>query len=172
MAKTYSSIPTVATGDVYTATAHNNIAENVNNYRVPPMCRVKRSGNLSYTSNTDIAWTAEDFDTVATHDNPTNNTRITINTAGVYVVSFGYQINFSGTWTGGDSVIKKNGGTTVANTHTQTRSVNVILSINTVVEAAVGDYFTAAVVIGGATSPIVAEAATTYFCAAWLGQVS
>jgi hypothetical protein len=47
VAKTYNSIPSVATGDVYTAAAHNNIVTNVNNYRVPPACIVQRASMTS-----------------------------------------------------------------------------------------------------------------------------
>lgn len=64
MAKTYNTIPTVATGDVYTATAHNNIATNVNNYRVPPMCRVYRNAALNHTNNgnfQDVSFDTESF---------------------------------------------------------------------------------------------------------------
>ncbi len=95
MAKTYNSIPSVATGDVYTATAHNNIVTNVNNYRVPPSCHVYRTSDLtSYTDGTAITWQAEAHDT---DDMWTSGTNITIQTAGIYLCVFKVQTAASGT---------------------------------------------------------------------------
>ena len=85
MAKDYNTFSDVSTGDVYTAAAHNLILENVNNYRVPPMCRVYRSSDLtSYSSGTAITWNAEDYDTDGMFT--ASSTDITINTAGIYLV--------------------------------------------------------------------------------------
>jgi hypothetical protein len=88
MAKTYNNIGLVTAGDPLTETIWNEQAENVNNYRVPPMCRVKQTSGQSVNdaTNTILAFNDEDFDTDAMHDNVTNNSRITINTAGVYLV--------------------------------------------------------------------------------------
>ena len=90
MAKTYNSIPTVSTGDVYTATAHNNIAENVNNYRVPPMAEVRRTTTQSIpnTNWENVSFNASPaiFDTDSMWDSA-NPTDLTIKTAGVYLFS-------------------------------------------------------------------------------------
>lgn len=55
-------------------------------------CKVSRSTNLtiphSSSVETVVGFTTEDYDTDGMHDTVTNNTRITINTAGIYVVSF------------------------------------------------------------------------------------
>ena len=85
MAKTYNSIPTVSTGDVYTATAHNNIVTNVNNYRVPPMCKAYSTANTTLTNAqwTKIPVASKLFDTDTMHDS--GNGRLVIKTAGVYV---------------------------------------------------------------------------------------
>lgn len=58
-------------------------------------CRVKRTTNQSIPnlSNTPINFTSENFDTDSMHDNSTNNTRITFNTAGKYAV--GAQIEWA-----------------------------------------------------------------------------
>lgn len=55
-----------------------------------PACGVTHSANQSITDNTEttVAFDTERFDTNAMHDNVTNNSRITINTAGVYIVTF------------------------------------------------------------------------------------
>ncbi len=59
-------------------------------------CRVSRATTQTITDATEttVAFTTEDFDTDTMHDTVTNNTRITINTAGIYAVSFGCE--FSG----------------------------------------------------------------------------
>jgi len=90
VAKTYNSIPSVATGDVYTAAAHNAIVENVNNYRVPPIFTVKRTTTQSITSGaqTFITWDSAattNTDEVGVYSGPSET--ITIRTAGVYVVT-------------------------------------------------------------------------------------
>lgn len=55
----------------------------------PPRCRVRRTASQTITTatTTQIAFDAEDFDTDTMHDTATNNTRITIKTAGVYLVT-------------------------------------------------------------------------------------
>jgi hypothetical protein len=103
MAYTYNTIPTVSTGDVYTATAHNNIVENVNNYRVPPACQVRRTTNqTSYTADAAITWQSAAFDTEKDNDaaqpmweaSP-NPSRITIRTSGLYLITFTGQATLS-----------------------------------------------------------------------------
>lgn len=118
MAKTYNSIPTVATGDLLTATAWNNQATNVNNYRVPPMCRVYRNAaipTLGSGSTYVIPWDTESFtqtDSGMWASSP-NPTRITPQTAGVYLFVFewGFAGNNSGIRRG---FIRLNGSTTIA----------------------------------------------------------
>jgi hypothetical protein len=87
MAKTYTAAGSAVAGDVYTAAAHNVIVTNVNNFIVPPIARVRRATNQSIPNATDtfVSWTIEDIDTdgmfTATSDT------ITIQTAGVYIVT-------------------------------------------------------------------------------------
>lgn len=56
-----------------------------------PACRVRRSGNGNQSipagALTAISFDSERFDTDTMHDNLTNPTRITFNTAGIYVMS-------------------------------------------------------------------------------------
>jgi len=98
MAKTYTAAGSATAGDVYTATAHNVIVTDVNNFIVPPLCRVRRATTQTITNNTDtfVSWVIEDIDTdgmfAATSDT------ITIQTAGVYHVSC--SIVWSGNATG------------------------------------------------------------------------
>ena len=89
MAKTYTAAGTVVAGDVATAAAFNVVTADINNLIVPPACRVVRSASqsISNTTNTDVAFTAgAAFDT-DTMFSAGSNTRITIQTTGIYVVS-------------------------------------------------------------------------------------
>jgi hypothetical protein len=47
------------------------------------------SQSISHATNTALAYTAESYDTDAMHDNATNNSRLTVNTAGKYLLSGG-----------------------------------------------------------------------------------
>ena len=91
MAKTYNSIPTVSTGDVYTATAHNNIAENVNNYRVPAIGTFTASQAAGDATNQIVTLT----EVTDTDGMFTSGTTVTINTAGIYLFTMSVR------WTGG-----------------------------------------------------------------------
>ncbi len=105
MGKTYNTISTFVSGAILTAAQMNGIGTNVNNYRVPPACRITRTATQSINSATDtlIAFTAgADFDTEAPSDpmfSSGTNTTMTIRTAGLYQVSFGvvYATNTTGT---------------------------------------------------------------------------
>lgn len=118
MAKTYNTIPTVATGDVYTATAHNNIATNVNNYRVPPMCKVRRNATQTIANNTQrlVYWDAESFDTDGMFS--ASSLTITIKTAGIYLVNTTVRFPLNTTSVRGAQIVKNatiSGSTTSAN---------------------------------------------------------
>lgn len=84
MAYTYNTIGTFTAGDVLTAAEMNEIGENSNNYRKPPMCSLYiTSDKTSYANNTALSWDAEYYDTDGMWG---SGSTITINTAGVYVV--------------------------------------------------------------------------------------
>ena len=90
MAFTYNTISTFTSGQVLTAAEMNEIGTNSNNYRVPPMCRARRAvaasvPNAAFT--TQALSGADEYDTDTMHDTVTNNDRVTINTAGVYLVT-------------------------------------------------------------------------------------
>jgi hypothetical protein len=56
----------------------------------PPACRVYHNANQSITDATEttVAFNSERYDTNTMHDTVTNNSRVTFNTAGVYVLTF------------------------------------------------------------------------------------
>ena len=45
MPKTYNTISTFTSGQVLTAAQMNEIGTNVNNYRVPPLVRIRKNAN-------------------------------------------------------------------------------------------------------------------------------
>jgi len=180
MAKTYNTISTFTAGQVLTAAQMNDLGENSNNYRVPPMCKATRNGNLSYTNNTVIAWNDTAYDTeTATpgsggmHDDVTNNTRITPVTAGVYLVVFSVNFTFSGTSSNFQSTILLNGAEAandfydVVRTTLQRNVLSGVFEMN-----GTTDYLEAKFTIGGGTSPNITAGTLSYLSATWLGQVS
>jgi hypothetical protein len=87
MPKTYTTIPSVVAGETYGATAHNNIATTINNHTVPPMAQATRTAVQSIANNTTsfVSFTTESFDTDGMFT--ATDTKITVQTAGVYLVT-------------------------------------------------------------------------------------
>jgi hypothetical protein len=185
MPKTYNTIPTTTTGSVYTAAAHNNIVTNVNNYRVPPMCRVRRSGTASSAitpsgSTTGfLEWNTQDVDTEDDEMWTSGSaTRITVRTAGFYLVNVNFVLDFTGTSTIQQSALvhTTSGGseTRIAAVYYAYSQLGVLVhTMTSTFSAAVGDYFRVRVeaVTGGSSITLRADP-TCVFSAAWLGQVS
>ena len=173
MAKTYNTFTDVATGDVYTAAAHNDVLENINNYRVPPMCRVKQTSgqSVAYNTNVILSFDDEDFDTDAMHDNATNNSRITINTAGVYLVVAGIRYTAGVSTTTRISVLKNGGSAGIDERGpNNTRSGQQVTGYYNL---AVADYLEAEVYQNNtATTARITETPYTFLSVAWVGQAS
>jgi hypothetical protein len=176
MAKTYNTISTFTSGQVLTAAQMNQIGTNVNNYRVPPMCSVYRSSNLtSYTSNTEITWNAEHWDTDAMW---TSGTDITVNTAGIYVVSFMGRITGSATILfATPQIVLNNNAAAASVVELNTLTSEVRWEISTMLDCTISDTISAQVFISGGSNYVVTGAAgqsleSTRLQVAWLGQVS
>jgi hypothetical protein len=119
MAKTYNTLGTVAPGDVLRANsgtaAYNGVITNVNNYRLPPFALVSLAANASIANITDVgigfaSSTANDCVVTngSTSSTIANAGRVTIDTDGIYVVS--YMITFAANGTGlRYATIAKNG---------------------------------------------------------------
>jgi len=107
-------------------------------------CRVKRTAVQSITdsSATAVAFDDEQFDTDGMHSTSVSNTRITINTAGIYVVGF------TGTFVAGADYVRTYaelriaGSIGIARQQTSGTSTSVPQAINvsTVWQFAAGDY--------------------------------
>jgi len=80
---------TWATNEVVTAANMNtHVRDNVSFLGSPPACSVKAAGaqSISNATTTTLNADTETYDTDSMHSNVTNNSRITINTAGRYLV--------------------------------------------------------------------------------------
>jgi hypothetical protein len=176
MPKTYNTIPTTTTGSVYTAAAHNNIVTNVNNYRVPPACAAYNNATQSIANATAVAvaLNAEYYDTDGMHDTVTNNSRITIATDGIYVVTGNVLFDIGGTGIR-DIAIYKNGTTTYrgAGTNNMSASFFTDLSVASTMSLVAGDYIQLYVYhTQGTAINVRGDANGVHFAATWLGQVS
>jgi|DEB0MinimDraft_3_1074331.scaffolds.fasta_scaffold38559_1 hypothetical protein len=169
MAKTYPDIGTFSPGDILTAATMNEVGTNLDNQRVPPMClltiaslAVTAQVTLGNTTTTGT-WT-EEVDTDAMHDTSTNPTRITVNTAGIYIVTASLlggvgSINSY-------AMIKVNGTALVQSTFTGNSSFFTRGQAVLIHKAAVNDYYD----FDTAASSSLTSAFR--FSAVWQGQAS
>jgi len=177
MAKTYNSLSSVTVGSVLTASDYNKVLENSNNYRVPPMARIRRasSQNVANTTDTILSWTDMDFDTDSMWAAGSAD-RLTVTTPGIYLVVA--TVSFIASSTGERIAwIQKNGsGSTrfgqIRTSANSTANENAV-SISAFVDCALNDYLQVGVyqsagtgtatVLGSGTSP-------TNLSVKWLGQ--
>ena len=174
MPKTYTAAGTVAAGDVYTAAAHNIIATDVNNFIVPPACQVRRTTNLtSYSSGTDITWESEAFDT---DDMYSTGTSITIQTAGIYLVTFTGGYSAGATLTRVFAGIIKS-GTSIAEQESLGAATGGGFSFAVITNCAAAATLTARVSFTGGSAYVIAGNASetstqTRLTAKWIGRTA
>lgn len=115
----------------------------------PPSCRLTQSGNISLADAafTLITWNGETFDTDNMHDLAVNTGRITVNTAGVYMVTFQFRHIADATEAWSEGRIKLNGTTYLASAAPNLAGAAFQASgnVTTPYKASVGDYFEAVV---------------------------
>lgn len=175
MAKTYNTIGTFTAGQVLTAAEMNELGENSNNYRVPPSCRALATGTtqtIPTGSQTPIQFPAEEYDTDGMHDNATNNSRLTINTAGLYVFTCWIQ---TGATAGARYIyIIKNGAWVLYKPAlvdpVTAASGGISDTVSAVVNCSPGDYLEAAIFHN--TGSAVGVGTTSWATATWIGQAS
>ena len=176
MAKTYNTISTFTSGAILTAAQMNGIGTNVNNYRVPPMCMVYRTSNLtSYSSTAAITWQAESYDTDSMWSSGTN---ITIGTDGVYLIQFKVHVTATATMTAATPQILVN-GTVVGVTYNTSifSGIATQSGMTYVTSLAAGNTVAGAVEIAGGSAYIIKggtlnTADASALSVTWLGQVS
>ena len=165
-------------GEYPTTANMDNITDWLNFLSNPPSCRVYHNTTQSLTTGveTPMVFNTERYDTDTMHDTATNNGRITINTAGLYVVglSVGYTANATGTRY---TSIRANGGTTYlfqdVRAAAPTLSTNVV--IGGVVKLNAGDFILGyAYQTSGGALNVLASSGTDYsgadFWATWIGK--
>jgi len=178
MAKTYTTVADKSVGDVFTEAMWDDyIKTNVNNLIVPPSCRVYKAAAQSINSGSDTAiqFDSERWDTDSMHDTVTNKTRITANTAGIYVIT-GHAM-FAANATGIRAIyIRLNGSTRIAQQLMPSNSAgtDTALSVATVYELAAADYveLMAVQTSGGALNVLQGGNYTPEFGAMWQGKSS
>jgi hypothetical protein len=178
MAKTYGTVITFTAGSVLTAAQLNVAGTAVNNLVLPASARVVRTSNLtSYTTGAAITWSSAAWDTDGMFS-AGSPTILTVNTAGLYVVTFTGAGEASPTLTRVLAAIMKN-GTTVAFQESYGNSTGNTgyFSMSAVLSVAVSDTIGANVGFTGGSAYIVdgnaSEAATqTRLTATWIGRTS
>lgn len=178
MAKTYTAAGSATAGAVYTASAHNVIVTNVNNFIVPPACRAARTAVQSINNSTwtFVSFTSETYDTDGMF--AATDTKITIQTAGLYSVSC--LVSFATNATGIRAVqIEKNAPTAnngtvlIRNVGFGNASEDVWFNLSSVFEFAASDTVHVSVLqtSGGALN---AGSAVVYpfLTATWIGRTS
>ena len=178
MAKTYTTVPSVNTGDVYTAANYNAYtAMNISNLIVPPMCQMVITASQALaTSGADATLTSSSF-AIDTDSMSGTTNRITIATAGVYLVS--YSIQFGAKPIGTLSATVALNGTGSANSGTgiapTTLSVNATVPtsvINTkLVSLNANDYLTL-VGFQNSGASLSLTSVNQYLQALWIGRTS
>jgi hypothetical protein len=168
MAKTYPTIGPFTAGDILTAATMTDIETNLTNQRVPPSCLLTIA-SLAVTAQVDLGNTTtggtwvEQVDTDDMHDAVTNPTRITVKTAGIYLVT----ANLLGSGANIDAfaMIKVNGTQTVQ-TSMGIASYFTRGQATLVHSAAVNDYYEFS------TAAASSLTSAFRFSAVWLGQAS
>lgn len=171
MAKSFTNLTSVATGDVLTATNFNNLQTTVNSHTIPPACRLQgQSGqSLSNSTTTTLIWpdANEVYDTDGMHG-AVNPERITPTTAGIYLLTASIYLSGNTTTRFFLNILKN--GTTAETVDIAGAGIGLTA---TTVQTANGstDYFTvlAYQTSGGA---LTVNNSYTFFTATFMGKTS
>lgn len=179
MAKTYTTVSDKSAGDTFTeAMWDDQIKTNINNLITPARVyalRTAAQAGVVTATPTAIAFNGTDaFDTDAMHDPASNNTRITFNTAGCYVIE-GAAVFAAGATGYRDLNIRKN-GTTILKTvrAVPIAAVDFYMEIHLIQQFDAADYIELVVHhTQGADLAIQADGAGNHphLAAAWLGAL-
>ena len=177
----YSAPTTKTTGTLITSTIWNqDVVDNVLFLANPPACRVYNSISQNITDNTELALTfdSERFDTDNMHSTSSNTSRITFNTAGVYIVTFTCELPADTTYQRVYAHIKLNGATSLAvsDSYAMTSSgygAAVFVNVTTIYKFAATNYVQALVFQdnsgGAAKSALASPNYSAEFAACWVG---
>jgi hypothetical protein len=110
----YTTPSTIAAAQLVTSSLMNTEwVENIKFLANPPSCRVYHNAAQSITNNSVAvcSFNSERWDTDSMHSTSVNTSRITINTAGLYIVTFHIEFESASNYTNTAAVIKMNGTT-------------------------------------------------------------
>ena len=174
MAKTYNTIGTFVSGNILTAVQMNQIGTNSNNYRVPPSVRLYMASSSRANGDSNISWSGSpvQWDTESPSDPMWAGgaaTRITIRTAGIYLINAGVNWGASATGTLRTVNILKNGAFNAGNGSPLNQFNGAQVTTTLVIAGAVGDYFEAQT---GQNTGGALTATELFFSATWIGQTS
>lgn len=173
MPKTYTAAGSATAGQVYTASAHNVIVTNVNNFIVPPAARIRVTGNRAITSAADFAWDGTSYDTDGMWSSG-SAARLTAQTAGIYLVVLNVvdQVTVANC-TSNSVEIFFNGVAAAGNRSLTTITINefIITSVSFMASFAVSDYVTARIQFAGGTHTMLNDTRAS-LSATWVGRTS
>lgn len=142
----YSAPRTWSAGDKPTAAQFNqDIRDNASFLANPPACRVYHNTTQSIPDNTEtvVSFNSERYDTNSMHSTSVNTSRITINTAGLYLVTFGGAVVDGSDYIQSYANIRLNGATFIAYHNHTGNGANTwfpLITLSTVYKFAVSDY--------------------------------
>jgi hypothetical protein len=174
MAKTYNSISTFTSGQILTAAQMNAIGENSNNFRVPPAVRVTLSSSSRSNGDTTVSWTsAAEYDTEPIgdkmHSTSVNPSRLTIRTAGLYVIHAGGNWGVSVTGSLRSVNILQNGNFVCGNCSARNQFDGAQVQTSVVMSLSVGQYLEMQT---GQNTGGALTMTNMFFSASWIGQAS
>lgn len=179
MAKTYTSVPSVSTGDVYTASAYNTYtATNVSNLIVPASAGIYNTGNVSVPN---VTWTRLSFTTAAWDTDSMKAagtvTGLSINTTGLYVITISAAFDTNTTGVNREILIDKGTAstlTTVLAAASLTWGANGYADLNASIVAPLtaGDTVQAFAFQNSGGALNMLGATTRIFSATWIGRTS
>jgi hypothetical protein len=171
----YSSPATVVTATTITSAWGNSVKSATDFLANPPACKAYKSTGHSVPTATDTAltWDTEAFDTDNMHSLVTNTDRLTMNTAGLYVVTL--QIQFPFDAGGGERMgsLYLNNTTLIARDRRLSHSVGVgttNMTLTTLYKFAAGDWVQpTAYQASGTTMTVTQGIGSTSISAVWVG---
>lgn len=175
-------MPYVTPGDVTTGTTitstWGNLVGNATDFLAnPPSCRVYNNAvqSIPHTTVTALTFNSERYDTDTMHSTSSNTSRITFNTAGLYLVSFSLTMTTNTDWTLIATQIRINGGVAVGKNQIGTLTVNDDASqtLTAVYKFAAADYVEACVYqrngASASRNTLVQGNSSPEFAATWIG---
>jgi hypothetical protein len=151
----------VSTGDVLTATAQNNLLTTLNSHTVPPAAMLQLTADTTVTNNQDISWNTTvvyDTDGLFAAGSPT---RLTCQTTGIYLVTFGIGLSAATALAGPYAYIGKTGSLNYASAIFGIDGATARMQISTVMSmTASTDYITAGIGWSSATGAVTAFGTT------------